>query len=61
MVSISAVVPSSPQVICFNYFGGYLGAAPNQKIAKTEIKLRFSEGKNKGISIENLGPLLLNI
>lgn len=50
MVSISAVVPLNPQVICFNYFGGYLGAAPNQKIAKTEINLRFSEEKKKELA-----------
>lgn len=45
MVNISAVVLPSPQAICFKYIRGYLGAALNQKIAKTEIKLRFSEKK----------------
>lgn len=33
--------------ICFKYIGGYLGAAVNWKIAKTEIKLRFSENNKK--------------
>lgn len=47
MVNISAVVLPSPQAICFKYIRGYLGAALNQKIAKTEIKLRFSEKKKK--------------
>lgn len=48
MVNISAVVLPSPQAICFKYIRGYLGAALNQKIAKTEIKLRFSEKKKNG-------------